>query len=291
MARILVTGAQGLLGSSLVPFLQERGHDVLQHSRAEESYVTADLTDFNQVRRALDKVIPETIINLVALTSVDECEKNPNKAYQVNVHSVENLSRWIQKNNNVCHLIHISTDQVYDGSGPHSEMDVALSNYYAFSKYASEMVVSSVSGTVLRTNFFGPSHCLGRISLSDWIINSLKEGDLINVFDDVYFSPLSINSLVELLELIIRKPHLGIYNLGSKEGLSKADFAFYLAETMGLSGECMVKGTSADSKLFAYRPKDMRMNSSKFEEQFGIILPVLKQEIESMKGAYANETR
>lgn len=291
MARILVTGAKGLLGESLIPYLQKCRHVVFLHSRDSGGDVSADLTDFCQVSKALNNITPEIIINLVALTNVDECENNPNKAYLANVHSVENLSRWIQGNHAKCHLIHISTDQVYDGIGPHKEIDVTLSNYYAFSKYASEIVASSVSSTVLRTNFFGPSHCLGRMSLSDWIIRSLKNKIAINVFDDIYFSPLSINRLVELIELIVRKPNPGTFNLGSRDGLSKADFAFHLAETMGLPKKYMTKNSSSNGKLSTYRPKDMRMNSSKFEDKFGIILPTLKQEIESMKGAYADETR
>jgi len=290
MTRILVTGANGLLGKSLIKYLFKKKHEIFLHSRGTNCDVSADLTDFGQVKKALDKVNPVTIINLVALTSVDECESNPNKAYQVNVHSVENLARWIRENNHDCHLIHISTDQVYDGPGPHSEQDITLTNYYAFSKYASEAVVSSVSGTVLRTNFFGPSNCPGRVSLSDWIINSLKNEKLINVFDDIYFSPLAINSLIKIVEKIVRNPRSGIFNLGSKEGLSKADFAFSLAEIMELPEKYMAIGSSEDAPLSAYRPKDMRMISSKFEETFDIVLPTLNQEINSMKSAYANES-
>jgi dTDP-4-dehydrorhamnose reductase len=284
--RILVTGYSGLLGSALVPHLRSCGHDVLRHARKEGVEVCADLTDAGQVSVALDKATPEVIVNLAALTNVDDCERNPQAAYLANARIVENLATWIQKNNNMCYLVQISTDQVYDGLGPHKEGDITLSNYYGFSKYAGELLAATVPCTVLRTNFFGPSQCPGRASLSDWLVRSLTQGDPITVFNDVRFSPLSLRRLVELVELVINKCQQGVFNLGSKEGMSKADFAFALAKVLALPTKHMKRGTSDDLKLSAYRPKDMCMDSSRFEKVFGVELPTLNQEIQSMKGAY-----
>ena len=64
------------------------------------------------------------------------------------------------------HLIHISTDQIYDDSRPSIEADINIQNVYSFSKYAADLCVSSVSSTVLRTNFFGKSLCANRVSFS-----------------------------------------------------------------------------------------------------------------------------
>ena len=287
MKKILVTGSEGLMGCHLVPHLQKCGHDVVTHSRNGQSKVHADLSLGDQVSSVLDGVAPEVIINLVGLTNVDECERSPQKAYFANVLSVENLAKWIRKNGTGCHLVHISTDQVYDGAALHDEDDVNLTNYYAFSKYAGELVAASVCGSILRTSFFGPSKCLGRMSLSDWFVQSLKQRSSITAFDDVKFSPLSLQRLVELVELVSVNRQPGIFNLGTKNGMSKADFAFMLAETLDLPTNTIKRGFSDSLKLEAYRPKDMRMNLSRFENTFGVQLPNLKEEIYSMKAAYA----
>lgn len=289
MARVLVTGARGLLGSTLCPHLQACGHDVLHHGRTGDVEVRADLSDANQVRAALNQAAPEVIVNLAALTHVDECERNPQSAYLVNVRIVENLADWIQQNGNACHLVQISTDQLYDGPGPHRESDITLTNYYGFSKYASELAAACVPSTILRTNFFGQSQCPGRTSLSDWLVQSLTKENPITVFEDVCFSPLSLRHLVELVEPLIEKRPRCTFNLGSRNGMSKADFAFTLAEVLDLPVNHMRRGKSDEVKLTAYRPKDMRMDSTRFEEAFGIQLPTLREEIQSMRAAYVQK--
>lgn len=289
--RFFVTGAQGMMGHHLIPHLRACGHEVIRHSRKGNVEMCTDLTDTGQAIAALDEAAPELIVNLAACTSVDECERNPQLAYLANVRIVENLVKWMRKRRGSCHLVHISTDQVYDGFGSHKEENVTLTNYYGFSKYAGELAAASVSSTILRTNFFGPSQCQGRLSLSDWLVQSLTKGDPITVFEDVRFSPLSLQRLVELVELVSMNHQQGIFNLGSKEGMSKADFAFTLADVLGLSSRTMFRGTSAQLELSAYRPKDMCMDSSRFEKTFGIQLPTLKEEIYSMKDAYAQQAR
>jgi len=291
MRRILVTGARGLLGSSLVPYLQERGHHVLSHGRTGDVAIRGDLSDPAQARAALSQASPDVIVNLVALTNVDTCEQSPQEAYLANVRVVENLGRWIEETHNRCHLIQLSTDQVYDGPGPHSENDITLTNYYGFSKYAAELAAAAVQSTVLRTNFFGPSRCANRVSLSDWLFLSLRKGDPITVFDDVRFSPLSLQRLTELLEIVIVNGQAGVFNLGSREAMSKADFAFALAASLGLPTQNMKRGSSGAVKLVAYRPKDMSMNSSLFEKAFDVRLPTLSEEINSVGAAYVHETQ
>jgi dTDP-4-dehydrorhamnose reductase len=249
--------------------------------------VNGDLADSSVALSLLDRVQANVIVNLAANTSVDDCERHPQCAYLTNVRLVENIADWIRRNGVKSHLIHISTDQVYDGPGPHSEADVTLTNYYAFSKYAGELAATAVGAVVLRTNFFGPSHCEGRQSISDWLVRSFRESKPITVFDDVHFNPLSIARLCAVIGEVVLNPVPGIYNLGSREGMTKAAFAFALARVTGLSASQAAVGSSNGAKLVAYRPKDMRMDCARFERSFGVTLPRLAEEIESMRSAYA----
>jgi dTDP-4-dehydrorhamnose reductase len=289
--RIVVLGAKGRLGSYLLPHLLLCEHEVLCLSRTEGDDWCVDLTNFGEVSAALDKMAPDVIVNLAAQTNIDECEMSPHSAYLANVKIVENLAKWIENSRNLTHLVQLSTDQLYDSHGPHKEDDIALVNYYGFSKYAGELVAAKVNSTILRTNFFGEVRSPGRVSFSDWLISSLIHEKIITVFDDVYFSPLSLQRLVELLGLVISKRLNGTFNLGSSDGMSKARFAFTLAEVLGLPATNMSGGGVGTIKLVANRAKDMRMDSSKFESSFKVQLPTLTQEIESLKGIYPNEPR
>jgi dTDP-4-dehydrorhamnose reductase len=291
MSIVLVTGANGLLGSSLVPYLRAIGHSVICISRQTGADLCADFSILNEAIRCLSLVNPDTIINLAAMTDVDACERDTDLAYSANVSIVENIVTWINLKQIDSHLVQISTDQLYDGPGPHNEDDVTLTNAYAESKHTAERVAADVSSTILRTNFFGPSNCAGRASISDWVLASLSSSMEITVFEDILFSPLSISTLVELIATVASRRRAGIFNLGSKDGMSKADFAYALAKVLRLPTRTMKRGLSSSVKLHAYRPKDMRMDSTLFEKTFAVNLPTLQREVESMQEVYAGVAR
>lgn len=285
--KLLILGSSGLLGSTLAPFLASRGHDVRTHSFGVGTPYQADLCSPKSATELLERVEPEIIVNLVGLTDVDRCEIQPDHAYQTNVHTVENISGWIKRKSPSCHLIHVSTDQVYDGRSPHVEEYVTLTNYYAFSKYAGELAAANIPSTILRTNFFGRSHCAKRASLTDWLVRSLSKRAYIQVFSDLFFNPLSMATLSEMIELCIRSKPFGVFNLGSRGGTSKADFAFAFAEELALPTHTMTR-TPTDQVTFlkTYRPKDMRMNCSKFESTLATALPLLGDEIKRVAKEY-----
>lgn len=287
MKKILITGATGLLGSSLVPYLKKMGYAVVTHAHTAQADCVFDLSDQKKSFEQLTQTQPSVIINLVGLTSVELCEEQANLAYLTNTRTVENLSHWIQASGADCHLVQISTDHVYDGVGLHREDAVTLTNYYAFSKYAGELAASCVSSTILRTNFVGRSKVSHRESLTDWVYNSLAKKQQVQVLSDVYFSPLSITSLVEMIELVVQKKPIGIYNLGSRNGMSKADFDFAFAECLSLPTNTMTRIETSQARfLKAYRPRDMCMDSSKFENVMGIKLPNLMDLIQQMAQEY-----
>lgn len=289
--KILVLGGTGLLGSSLVPYLERCGYQLECHGRTGIAQHAADISDAAEAFNVMEMVMPAIIINLIGVTDVDACEADPNSAYIGNVKVVENITGWIKKSHVACHLIHISTDQVYDGRGPHSEQSLTLTNYYAFSKYAGELVAASVPSTILRTNFFGLSHCARRQSLTDWLYRSLLSEEHIRVFDDVLFSPLSMTTLSEMITRAVNHKIAGTYNLGSRHGMSKADFAFAFANAIGLSAHT-VDRTTTDQVTFlkTYRPKDMRMDCAKFENAFTLTLPNLLDQINLIAKDYYEKT-
>jgi len=285
--RILITGATGLLGTNLVSYLNKYEYNIATLARKGNVDYIFDLSNRFYNNISFENFKPNIIINLVALTSVDICQENPNSAYLANTKTVENLVDWIQKYSAECHLIHISTDQVYDGVGPHHEDHVSLTNFYAFSKYAGESAALRVPSTILRTNFIGHSNVAHRESLTDWLYTSLINKNHIQVLKDISFSPLSIKTLTEIIQKIIEKKPIGVFNLGSHSGMSKADFCIAFAESLKLDID-NISSIDSDNAEFikAYRPKDMRLNCSKIEKQMSIKLPCLFDEIIKVSNEY-----
>lgn len=285
--KVLILGATGLLGSTLTSGHYLQNYCRIGQGRGTETDIQTDLQEIEQVREMLDQVQPTAIINLVGLTNVDLCEQFPNEAYRVNVRPLENVLKAAADLSFRPRLVHISTDQVYDGSGPHREELVTLTNYYAFSKYAAELVANTYGGLVLRTNFFGKSRTDQRKSFTDWLYKELTAGREIQVFNDVLFSPLSMHSLCELIDRLVASDLAGIFNLGAHEGASKADFAFQFADLIGLPISNMKRAATTEvSFLKTYRPKDMRMHVAAIEGELGITLPNLRTELEHVAQEY-----
>ena len=195
------------------------------------------------------------------------------------------MSLWIKYNKN-SYLIQLSTDQVYDGKGLKKEDEITIKNYYSFSKLAGDIVATSVNSVVIRTNFFGKSYKYNRDSFSDWILTSLKNGQSIKAFNDIYFSPLSMETLSGLILCVLKNPIFGIFNVGSKNGFSKADFICKVAQTFNFSNDLIKYVSIKNIRLDASRPTDMRMDNSFFENTYKIELPTLENEIIKLKGDY-----
>lgn len=287
MKKILILGSSGLLGSTLNSGNYLKKYKIVSQSLKSKTNLNIDLENKNQVIEMIDQVKPEIIINLVSLTNVDQCEKFPNQAYRINVKTIENIVDAIKKFTFKPFLIHISTDQVYNCEGLCNEKNVNLSNIYSFSKFCGEVIVAQINSTVLRTNFFGKSKNLNRTSLTDWLYNEFLLGNEINVFEDVWFNPLSMHNLCKIIELVAENKIKGIFNLGSKNGMNKADFALHFAKALNLPISKIKRSKVANAKfLDAYRPKNMMMNLTKFERKFKIDLPKLVDEIDLVAKDY-----
>ncbi|KOE84886.1 hypothetical protein ACS86_05735 [Vibrio alginolyticus] len=284
MKRVLVVGSSGLLGTSLICYLINKYDVKTVTSSSSESDYKVDMSSQQSCECLLNEIAPDFIINLAAYTSVDGCESNVEQAYRLNTKISENISKYCRDNKSVF-VIHISTDHFYDNGQSNEDM-VNIYNVYAMTKYGAELSCIPEQTTILRTNFFGRSLSSVSSGLCDSIYESARIGKELTLFNDVYFSPLSINTLCSLIELSLRKRYPGVYNLGSNEGMSKQNFLLEFLNRIGLS-DVKYKSVSVDTmNCKVKRPKDMRMDVTLFEKTFEHKLPSLIDEIESVANDY-----
>ena len=285
MNSLLIVGSSGLLGSTLVKSL-ENLYDIntLTRTSANSDYCL-DMSDTSLALIKLRELTPNYIINLAALTDVDKCETDIDSAYRVNTRIAENIALY-NKENKSCFTVHISTDHYYDENESSEDM-VNIYNAYAMTKYCAEKALNLENATILRTNFFGKSCSTRSVGLCDSIYNTVKNNGHLKLFNDVYFSPLSINTLCDVIKICLEKRTPGTFNVGSKQGMSKQDFLTVFLQECGFD-DFSFDSVSVDSMNFKVRrPKDMRMNVRHFEQTFNYKLPLLMEEIESV----ANEFR
>jgi dTDP-4-dehydrorhamnose reductase len=286
MSRVLVVGARGMLGSSLCPRLEAAGHVVMRQSREGGLDLQFNPSDAQAWHSVLSDQRPETVVNLAAATDVDRCETNPQWAYDANVGPVMAFVRAAYDCRQRPHLVHISSDQVYDGAGPHREDTARPCNVYALSKLTAELAIRDYPSTVLRTNFFGASRSPDRRSFSDWIVDSLRTEEPITMFNDVLFSALHLDSLSNVVARALELRPCSTFNVGSADGISKAEFALALAERLGLSTAALRVGAITDVRLRARRPLDMRMDNVRFEQAFGMSAPTMSGQIDHTANDY-----
>ena len=269
--KILILGANGLLGTHLSKYLKKK-HKVITCGRNKKVDIKLKKFDQKSISFLLNNTSPQIIINLIALTNVDECEKKPSMAKKINKNIVKNIVFAIKKirSMNKIFFIHLSTDQVYSGKGPHNENMTNPINIYGKTKLEGEKVIDIANSCIIRTNFIGKSLTKDKKSLTDWIHSSLINKQKINTYNNIKFSPLSINSLCKYINLIIRKKICGTFNIGSKKGITKSKLANIFAEYLKLDTSSIKEINYTKKYSIAKRPLDMRLNSSFFEKKINI---------------------
>ena len=287
MQKISVYGSSGVLGKKLVKHLSSKNYHLSKDNKNFKIKLKKEKNIFNLFFNDIKKNKPNTIINLVALTNVDECEKKKKTANNTNSIFLKELTKAINSYSKNIHLIHISTDQVYSGLGQHKEKNTRPVNYYGLTKLKGENFAKKTFSTILRTNFVGSGLNNKKINLSDWIVNSVRKNKKINVFKNIYFSPLHTTTLVKIIEKIIKARRKGTFNLAAKTKISKANFAKLLCKELKLSIRSVNVISYKYSKFLAKRPLDMSLNVTKFEKTFKTKLPKVTREIKKLAKEYS----
>ncbi|MCC6253329.1 MAG: SDR family oxidoreductase, partial [Ignavibacteriaceae bacterium] len=179
--RILVVGANGMLGQRVIEFYAPLNDVALLATSVEEKsvfqkleYTQCDISNRNEIKNIVKDFCPDFIINAAAFTNVDLSETERELAWKINVKGVEYLSEAARILDS--HLIHISTDYIFDGkSGPYLENDIPNPlGYYARTKLASENVlkISGTKHTILRTNVLYGTAKFSRPDFVKWVVDS-----------------------------------------------------------------------------------------------------------------------
>lgn len=293
--RVLVTGANGLLGQQLVRQLSDMpDYDVLATARENTlrdpevscGYTPLDITEPADVRRVFLDFAPGVVVNCAAMTEVDRCEDEREACWRVNVDAVEHLAKACKSLGS--RLVHVSTDFVFDGAGgPYAEEDRPHPvNFYGRSKLASENVVRQLGlqrWSIIRTVLvYGTGVALGRPNIALWVLDRLSAGHAIQVVTDQIRSPTYAPDLAAGIERIIRRRRDGVYHLSGREILSVYDFARRLAEAFGLDASLIGRTDQSRFRQRAQRPLRTGFVILKAETELGYKPRTLHQAFEHL---------
>ena len=293
--RILVTGANGLLGQKLSELLDSKDElDLIATARSPLSiklnrgkFHLLDITNQASVDSVVALTQPDVIINTAAMTQVDDCETERDKCWLSNVTSVGYLVNACKKNN--VKLIHVSTDFIFDGThGPLKE-DAKPSpvNYYGESKLAGEQVIigSDIDWAIARTVLvFGITSDLSRSNIVLWVKQSLENGKTINVVNDQWRTPTLAEDLAMGCYLLAVNNAKGIFHISGDEMMTPFDIAIKTAEFFQLD-KSLVKPTDSNTfKQTAARPLKTGFDINKAKEVLGYLPHTFTEGLATLAG-------
>lgn len=241
--RILITGANGQLGTELLDMLHS-GHGEI--GAISERYAGAeilavdreqlDLTDFAALQQTLQQFAPDVIINCAAFTNVDGCETDQDAAFLVNSLVPQQLALYAA--NADCKLVQVSTDYVFSGQGsvPYQEWDIcAPASIYGKSKYLGERYALQHRKTfIVRTAWLYGYR--GRNFIKT-IIKAARAGKSLRVVDDQLGNPTSANDLAyHILKLALTEQY-GIYHCTNNGVCSWYEFACAFLQMAGIENQ------------------------------------------------------
>jgi dTDP-4-dehydrorhamnose reductase len=270
--KILVTGGNGQLGSSLKKF----SGDYKDHDFTFIDVQDLDLTDSSGMNNFLSEHKPGIVINCAAYTAVDKAESEPGMAMAVNA-TVPGVMAGICAKSGI-RLIHISTDYVFDGKSymPYKETDpVNPVSVYSKSKLEGEtrILQENVKGIIIRTSWLYSEY--GQNFVKTILKKGKELGKLRVVYDQIggptYAGDLA-RALLHILPQVAEMDSMEIYHYADEGAISWFDFAHAI---IGISGiNCSLEPIeSKDFPSPAARPAYSVFNKAKIKEQFGLTIP------------------
>jgi len=261
--KIALLGADGQLGHDLEPALQ--AHEIIPLTRRD-----MDVTDFDRTRRVLVDLSPDVILNTTAYHRVDDCENQPELAFQVNALAVLNLVRIANDSDAV--LLHISTDYVFDGNArePYRETSQPLPlSVYATSKLSGEFLVRAAAQKyfLIRTcGLYGVAGSHGKGgNFVETMIAKAKRLEPIRVVNDQVVTPTYTVDLAHQIALILSTTHYGLYHMTNEGCCTWYEFAKAIFEISGIDAD-LSPTTSELYKTPAIRPRYSVLENARLKQ-------------------------
>ena len=281
MKKILVTGANGQLGSELRKLSEQES----QYEWVFTDYQELDLCDLEGLATSISKINPQLIINCAAHTAVDKAETEVELSDVLNHQAVAIMAQWSHANS--CKLIHISTDYVFDGNSATALTETAATdpiNVYGVTKLAGEKACLRYNpdAIIIRTSWVYSSFGNNFVKTMSRL---MQERESLNVVNDQIGSPTYAADLAQAIVTIMKHDtwQSGIYNFSNEGEISWYEFAVAIQEIGGF--DCQVGGIPAsDYPTPAKRPAYSLLDKSKIKATFGVVVPEYKDSLRRCMG-------
>jgi dTDP-4-dehydrorhamnose reductase len=269
---ILLFGATGMLGQAISAEAVRRKEPLIGAAR-RGAQAKVDLAASGSVEAVLKKLRPTLVINAAAVTNLDQCEREPGRAYEVNARAVAVMSEYCRAAGT--RFVQISTDHFFTGDRDraHAEGEpLCLVNEYARSKYVAECFAGLCPGAlILRTNVAGLRGWPGQPTFAEWALAALVARAPLRLFEDFYTSTIDAPSLAQALFDLVELGAQGLIHVAARNVASKRAFVHALARQLDITLDWDEVASVKD--LPTPRAESLGLDVSKAERLLGRALP------------------
>jgi len=268
--RILVTGAEGMLGSALCPALRKKGHEVwaTDIDASNRSIQHMDVRNYGNVKEVIERSRPDMVMHLAAKTDVDKCELEPDDAYLSNTIGTQNIALLCQKHD--IEVVYVSTIGVFDGnkSEPYTEFDEPNPiNVYGKSKLGGERVIQDLLRRfyIIRSCWMvggGPDKDKMFVAKIARLLDKTNE---LKVVNDKIGSLTYTMDFSECVADLIETGYYGLYHCTNRGYASRYEIALRIVEFLGRSDVVVKPVSSAHFPLPAPRGRSEASRNYKLE--------------------------
>jgi dTDP-4-dehydrorhamnose reductase len=229
--KILVTGANGKLGSAIVRALTPT-HEVVGVGGTSDT-PPFDMTDFASVRACLERVQPQLVVHAAAWTDVDGCAQDSQRATHINGYGTQNWAvatfAWGVP------VAYVSTNEVFDGKStrPYNEYDpTSPINAYGYSKWVGERAIQTLNPRhyIIRTSWLFAHNGKNFIHA---ILNAVKANKPLRVVTDEVANPTFNDDLAQAIAELVLTGRYGCYHLTNAGYTSRYKFARSILDQAG----------------------------------------------------------
>ena len=286
--KLLVLGASGLLGSNFIYFYRKFYNIYFNYYNNKlyfpnikycQVFSSPSEINYSHLSEKIEKISPDIILNCLAMTNVDMCEKNPKKSSLINYELPKILCQIAKKKK--IKIVQISTDQLYskvkENKTEFERTDPP--NVYGSDKLKAENFIKKNYSDylIIRTNFFGHSYFHKKIT--DGILNKLDNNSKIVLYSNYFHNPIYSKYLCFFINFLIKKNKNGIFNIVSNEKLSKYNFGLLLAKQCKKNIENIKSASVKVNSFFAKRNLDLSLSNKKFQRLYKKKIPSIKNQI------------
>ncbi|MFC2149960.1 dTDP-4-dehydrorhamnose reductase [Calditrichota bacterium] len=290
--KILITGANGLLGQKLQTVLTGEIYDLyctdLQDSsvlQQDSPYYKLNLIDKSSTTDLIESLSPDIIIHTAAMTDVDGCELNKEDCWKINVGTTENIVNVAVKTESK--LIFMSTDYIFDGEmGPYNE-DALPSpiSYYGRSKLAAENSIrgSELEWCILRTIILYGTGVNIKSSFVSWLLSQLRQNKAVRIVNDQWGNTTLVDDLALAIDRIIILEKTGIFNAAGMGYMSRYEFAQEIAAYFELDGSLISAISTEQLGQPAKRPLKSGLITTKAERELFLAFRTVNESLRVYK--------